>query len=263
MPILKIFVWLQNRPLEIYIRMNALKCEPALPAAAAAAESLQSCPTLCYPIDGSPSGFTIPGILQARTLEWVAISFSNAWKWKVKVKSLSCIGPSVTPWTAAFQAPPSMGFSRQEYWSGVPLPSPQPSLADSKWQKKTVTLCWCSFYFLGLGKTITPKLNPSSNFVICVPHQDLFFSHFVLTNKGLSLNDAKKFLQQDFYLKVILLQRYISGAMLILPRQFTVVFTEKSPSEENMKIYQCFNNDYRSSYCLNLFLPIHDGGFSL
>ena len=123
MPILKIFVWLQNRPLEIYIRMNALKCEPALPAAAAAAESLQSCPTLCYPIDGSPPGSPIPGILQARTLEWVAISFSNAWKWKVKVKSLSCIGPSVTPWTAAFQAPPSMGFSRQEYWSGVPLPS--------------------------------------------------------------------------------------------------------------------------------------------
>ena len=66
----------------------------------------------------------IPGILQARTLEWVAISFSNAWKWKVKVKSLSHVRPSATPWTAAFQAPPSMGFSRQEYWSGVPLPSP-------------------------------------------------------------------------------------------------------------------------------------------
>ena len=66
----------------------------------------------------------IPGILQARTLEWVAISFSNAWKWKVKVKSLSCVQPSATPWTAAYQAPPSMGFSRQEYWSGVPLPSP-------------------------------------------------------------------------------------------------------------------------------------------
>ena len=125
-----------------------------------AAKSLQSCPTLCYPIDGSPSGSTIPGILQARTLEWVAISFSNAWKWKVKVKSLSCIGPSVTPWTAAFQAPPSMGFSRQEYWSGVPLPSPQPSLADSKWQKKTVTLCWCSFYFLGLQSHCRQWLRP-------------------------------------------------------------------------------------------------------
>ena len=88
------------------------------------AKSLQSCPTLCNPIDGSPPGSPIPGILQARTLEWVAISFSNVWKWKVKVKSLSCVRPSVTPWTAAFQAPPSKGFSRQEYWSGVPLPSP-------------------------------------------------------------------------------------------------------------------------------------------
>ena len=90
---------------------------------AAAAESRQSCPTLCDPIDGSPSGSPVPGILQARTLEWVAISFSNAWKWKVKVKSLSHVRLLVTPWTAAHQAPPSMGFSRQEYWSGVPLPA--------------------------------------------------------------------------------------------------------------------------------------------
>ena len=90
-------------------------------SAAAAAKSLQSCPTLCDLIDGSPSGSPIPGILQARTLEWVAISFSNAWKWKVKVKSLSRVRPLATPWTEAHQAPPSMGFSRQEYWSGVPL----------------------------------------------------------------------------------------------------------------------------------------------
>ena len=93
-------------------------------AAAAAAKSLQSCPTLCYPIDGNPPGSPIPRILQARTLEWVAISFSNAGKWKVKVKLLSRVQLLVTPWTAAHQAPPSMGFSRQEYWSGVPLPSP-------------------------------------------------------------------------------------------------------------------------------------------
>ena len=86
-----------------------------------AAASLQSCPTLCDPIDGSPSGSPVPGILQARTLEWVAISFSNAWKWKVKVKSLSRVQLFATPWTAAYQSPPSMGFSRQEYWSGVPL----------------------------------------------------------------------------------------------------------------------------------------------
>ena len=88
------------------------------------AKSLQSCPTLCDPIDGSPPGSAIPGILQARTLEWVAISFSNAWKRKLKVKSLSRVWLSTTPWTAAFQAPPSMESSRQEYWSGLPLPSP-------------------------------------------------------------------------------------------------------------------------------------------
>jgi len=87
--------------------------------AAAAAKSLQLCPTLCDPIDGSPPSSPVPGILQARTLEWVAISFSNAWKWKVKVKSLSRVWLLATPWTAANQAPRSMGFSRQEYWSGV------------------------------------------------------------------------------------------------------------------------------------------------
>ena len=90
-----------------------------------AAKSLQSCPTLCDPIDGSPPGSAVPGILQARTLEWVAISFSNAWKWKVIVKSLSRVRLVATPWTAANQAPPSKGFSRQEYWSGLPLPSPE------------------------------------------------------------------------------------------------------------------------------------------
>ena len=92
--------------------------------AAAAAKSLQSCPTLCDPIDGSQPGSAVPGILQARTPEWAAISFSNAWKWKVKVKSLSFVQLFATPRTAAYQAPLSMGFSRQEYWSRVPLPSP-------------------------------------------------------------------------------------------------------------------------------------------
>ena len=93
--------------------------------AAASAKSLQLCPTLGDPIDGSPPGSSIPGILQARTLEWVAISFSNAWKWKVKVKSLSRVWLLATPWTAAHQIPPSMGCSRQEYWNGLPLPSPK------------------------------------------------------------------------------------------------------------------------------------------
>ena len=103
-------------------------------AAAAAAKSLQSCLTLCNPTDGSPPGSPVPGILQARTLEWVAISFSNAWKWKVKVKSLSRVRPLATPWTAAYQAPLSMGVSRQEYWSGVPLPSPD-YLQEKDWDE--------------------------------------------------------------------------------------------------------------------------------
>ena len=89
----------------------------------AATKSLQSCPTPCDSIDGSPPGSPVPGILQARTWEWVAISFSNAWKWKVKGKSFSHVRLLATPGTAAYQAPPSMGFSRQEYWRGVPLPS--------------------------------------------------------------------------------------------------------------------------------------------
>ena len=89
-------------------------------------------------MDGSSPGSPVPGILQARTLEWVAISFSNAGKWKVKVKSLSHVWPSSTPRTAAFQAPPSMGFSRQEYWSGLPLPSPRLHKMISK-----PLLVWC------------------------------------------------------------------------------------------------------------------------
>ena len=102
-------------------------------AAVAAAKSLQSCPTLCDPINSSPPGYPIPGILQARTLERVAISFSNAWKWKEKLKSLSRVRLFVTPWTAAYQAPLSMGFSRQEYWSGLPFPSPMHESEKWKW----------------------------------------------------------------------------------------------------------------------------------
>ena len=90
----------------------------------AAAKSLPSFPTLCDPIDGSPPGSPVPGILQARALEWAAIAFSNVWKWKLKVKSLSRVWLLETPWTAAHQAPPSTGFSRQENWTGVLLPSP-------------------------------------------------------------------------------------------------------------------------------------------
>ena len=115
----------------------------AAAAAAAAAKSHQSCPTLCDPIDSSPPDSPVPGIHQARTLEWVAICFSNAWKWKVKVKSLSRVWLLATPWTAAYQVPPSMGFSRQEYWSGVPLPSPYECV---KWVQ-----LWVVWAFFGIA----------------------------------------------------------------------------------------------------------------
>ena len=121
------FVWLASQIwflVNYFWNMGVFQSNVLLAAAAAAAKSLQSCPTLCDPIDGSPPGSPVPGILQARTLEWVAISFSNEVRWKVKLKSLSHVRLLATPWTAAYQAPPSMGFSRQEYWSGVPLPSP-------------------------------------------------------------------------------------------------------------------------------------------
>ena len=114
------------------------------------------CPTLCDPIDGSPPGSPVPGILQARTLEWVAISFSNAWK--VKVKSLSRVQPSATPWTAAYQASPSMGFSRQEFWSGVPLPSPSCIFTKHKTHFiiKCKYLCILIFVFLGNKMNVCP-----------------------------------------------------------------------------------------------------------
>ena len=113
--------------------------------AAAATKSLQSCRTLCDPIDGAPPGSSVHGIFQARTLEWVAISFSNAWKWKVKVKLLSHVWLLETPWTAAYQAPPSMGFSRQEYWSGVPLPSP--NWQWGRWSKCELRTDWGGQYW--------------------------------------------------------------------------------------------------------------------
>ena len=123
----------QTRVSCVWGRFFMVRAPRKVPATAATAKSLQSCPTLCDPIDVSPPGSPAPGILQARTLEWVAISFSNAGKWKVKVKSLSRVRLLATPWTAAYQAPPSMGFSRQEYWSGVLLPSPGTSLLIDKY----------------------------------------------------------------------------------------------------------------------------------
>ena len=133
----------------------------------AAAKSLQSCPTLCGPIDGSPPGSPVPGILQARTLEWVAISFSNAWKWKVKVKSLSRVWLFASPWTAGYQAPPPMGFSSQEYWSGVPSPSPVSTSTPVCWLQKW----WCSIRSASFG--ISPRLLPT---LFCSSRDNLIMS---------------------------------------------------------------------------------------
>ena len=114
---------------------------------AAAAKSCQSCPTLCDPIDGSPPGSPIPGILQARTLEWVAISFSSAWMWKMKVKSLSGAWLLATPWTAAYQAPPSLGFSWQEYRSGLPLPYLNRNMDRGKKKMLFFLVAPCSMWY--------------------------------------------------------------------------------------------------------------------
>ena len=123
----------------------------APPASATVAKSLQSYWTLCDPRDSNPPGSAVPGILQARTLQWVAISF-NAWTWKVKGKSLSRVRLLATPWTAAHQTSPSMGFSRQEYWSGVPLPSPRPSLTP-----KTSSCC-LDFNLKAPGPSVLGKI---------------------------------------------------------------------------------------------------------
>ena len=147
--------------------------------AAAAAKSLQSCPTLCDPIDGSPPGSPVPGILQARTMEWVAISFSNAWKWKVKMKSLSRVRLWATPWTAAYQAPPSTGFSRQEYWSGVPSPSPSysPGTAKSSEESQFLLLStWSPSFHSCHTESAVPKMKSS----MFSPHGPLYLLFFIL-----------------------------------------------------------------------------------
>ena len=125
---------------------------------AAAAKSLQSCPTLCDPIDGSPPGSPVPGILQARTLEWVAISFSNAYKWKGKMKSLSRVWLFATPWTIAYQAPQSIGFSRQEYWSGVPLPLSVQTICSKSFSNTKYLVCLMKWLILQLGQEIHMRL---------------------------------------------------------------------------------------------------------
>ena len=128
---------------------NVTSCNVS--AATAAAKSLQSCLTLCDPIDGSPPGFPVPGILQARILESVAISFSNAWKWKVKAKSLSPVWLLATPWTTAYQSPPSMGFSRQVYWSRVPSTS-SCNVSTRKQKEILMTLGYVKLFLRGHEK---------------------------------------------------------------------------------------------------------------
>ena len=145
---------------------------PSLAAAAAAAKSLQLCLTLCHTIDGSPLGPPVPGILQARTLEWVATSFSNAGKWKVKVKSLSHAWLIATPWTAAHQASPSMAFSTQEYCSRVPLPSPVPSLDDLFKNWFGVGDSWLKYLLL------IPLIILTILFVFCPFQQDSCFLYY-------------------------------------------------------------------------------------
>ena len=161
--------------------------------AAAAAKSLQSCPTLCNPIDSSPPGFPVPGILQARTLEWVAISFSNAWKWKVKVKLLSHARLLATPWTAAYQVPPPMGFSRQEYWSGVPLPSPSRAWVPVNY---TVICEWyvetLNFFLFLLVTDQSPQRPPDLERTIVWGHQGLTGDSFRSLEDKYNLNDICK-----------------------------------------------------------------------
>ena len=151
-------------------------------SAAAAAKSLQSCLTLCNPIDGSPPGSSVLGILQARILEWAAISFSNAWKWKVKVKSLSRVQLLATPWTVAYQAPPPIEFSRQEYWNESQLTSP-----------------WNVSVYCNLGLLVQP--HPLLPYLPCSLH----FEHFALhsgSRKLCTVSHTQHSSFLSFYLQV-------------------------------------------------------------
>ena len=166
--------------------------------------SLQSCPTLCDPIDGSPPGSPVPENLQARTLEWVAISFSNAWKWKVKVKSLSHVWLFATPWTAAFQAPPSMGFYRQD-WSGLPLPSPKWSLTSvQKSAKKS------NHRKLNLAKNLNKHRNKFSPKV-----SRMAFSLF-LAQESLSRGVSWALLYADLWPPLLWTHRFVANKFVII-----------------------------------------------
>ena len=142
------------------------------PTVRSAAKSLQSCLTLCNPTDVSPPGSPISGILQAGTLEWVAISFSNAWKWKMKVKPLSRVRLLATPWTTAYEAPP-MGFSRQEYWSGLPLPSPTVRSTGAKSVDK--------YFIFRENLKVIPKHTEGNTYVLHAM-SDILAKYFTVTS---------------------------------------------------------------------------------
>ena len=178
---------------------------------AAAANSLQSCPTLRDPIDGSPPGSPVPGILQARTLEWVAISFSNAWKWKVKVKSLSHVRLFATPWTAAYQAPLSKGFSRQEEnWSGVPLPSPSQYV---RFVERLEKECPGGGSHLELGLFFAWKQeqmpSPGFGYLSVVPDEQ---GHLLLTS-FFSLQDGPKYAERGLSSLPVHMQGQVGGTL--------------------------------------------------
>ena len=139
--------------------------------AAAAAKSLQSCPTLCNPIDGSPPGSAVPGILQARTLEWVAISFSNAWKWKVKVKSLSrvlllvSLWISPSSWTSPCTSHPTHA-SRLSQSTGL---SSLCHTANSHWLFILHMIMYMFQCFsVNLSQPLLPLLCPQSVLYVCM-----------------------------------------------------------------------------------------------
>ena len=167
----------------------------AAAAAAAAAASVHSCLTLHDPIDGSPPGSPVPGILQARTLECVTISFSNAWKWKVKVKSLSLVRLLATPWTAAHQAPLSMGFSRQEYRSGVPLPSLEVLIKRRHIHFSLMGLCiFLNIYTIFLMEIIMYELLHLTN-------STEKYSHIMLFLKGTGVH-ARAYTHRNIHTKL-------------------------------------------------------------
>ena len=201
---------------------------------AAAAKSSQSCPTLCNPIEGSPLGSSVPGILQARILEWVAISFSSAWKWKVKVKLLSHARLLATLSTAVYQAPPSMGFSGQEYWSGLPFPSP---MGGTGYGENPVLLWWAG----------PCSVNLQSNFLLMGGAVLLLYSlAWAQTMIGVMATSSKRIYASILCLPALLL------SVLLVTQQATV----------NPWLHQRFQNTHRQvwlsplwAYCSCLLGP--------